>query len=189
MKGMEIERISPVATRSRHETLLLVDGALLDRKSEDAAKSRRKREIHALHIGGEDRLQRMLNAIQPGSYIRPHRHLVPPQPEVLVILRGTLGFVTFDDRGGPLEDRFALLDVRREAFAVDLRAGLWHTFFALEKDTVLFEVKPGPYDPDAAKDFADWAPGEEEARAAEYLMFLEDRFRRVLGLPRRQWEP
>jgi len=185
----EIERVSPVATRSRHEAVLLVDQALLDRKSEDAAKSRRKREIHALHLGDEDSLQRMLNAIQPGSYIRPHRHLAPPKSETIVILQGSLGFVPFDGQGNPVDSRFILLDAGRGAFAVDARAGLWHTFFALEENTVLFEVKPGPYDPIGEKDFAHWAPAEYEAGAVEYLMGIEDRFRSALGLARRQWGP
>ena len=189
MKDTEIERVSPIATRSLHEMLLLVDMALLDRKSEDAAKSKRKREIHAFHLGNEDNLQRMLNAIQPGSYIRPHRHLEPPKAEVIVILRGSLGYVPFDERGNPLDGQFILLDAKRGTFAVDSRAGLWHTFFALEENTVVFEVKPGPYDPDTAKDFAHWAPAEDEADAMKYLMGIEDRFRSVLGLACRQWGP
>ena len=187
MQDTEIERVSPVATRSRHEEVLLVDKALLDRKSEDAAKSKRKREIHALHLNHEDNLQRMLNAIQPGSYIRPHRHLVPPKPEAIVILQGALGYVPFDDSGNPADGRFILLDPKRGAFAVDSRPGLWHTFFALEENTVLYEVKPGPYDPVGDKDFAAWAPAEGEAEAEIYLMDLEDRFRSVLGLGRRRW--
>jgi hypothetical protein len=98
-----------------------------------------------------------------------------------------LGYVPFDAQGNPVDGRFILLDAGRGAFAVDSRAGLWHTFFALEDNTVLFEVKPGPYDPIGDKDFAHWAPAEDEADAAEYLMGIEDRFRSVLGLGRRQW--
>jgi len=75
------------------------------------------------------------------------------------------------------------------AFAVDSRPGLWHTFFALEDNTVLFEVKPGPYDPGTDKDFAHWAPAEGEADAMKYLMGIEDRFRSVFGLARRRWAP
>ena len=187
MQDTEIERISPVATRSLHEMVLLVDTALLDRKSEDAAKSKRKREIHTFHLDNEDNLQRMLNAVQPGSYIRPHRHLEPPKAETIVILRGSLGYVPFDEQGNPVDRQFILLDAGRGAFAVDSRAGLWHTFFALEENTVLFEVKPGPYNPNTAKDFAHWAPEEDEAGAVKYLMAIEDRFRSVLGLTCRQW--
>ncbi len=189
MQGPEIVRISPLATRSRHEMLLLVDQALLDRKANDAAMSRRKREIHAFHDGDEESLHRMLNAIQPGSYIRPHRHLNPPKAETIVMLQGSLGYVPFDGDGTPMDGQFILLNAGRGAFAVDSRAGLWHTFFALEENTVLFEVKPGPYDPGTDKDFAPWAPAENEAGALEYLMSIEDRFRSVFGLPRRPWRP
>jgi cupin fold WbuC family metalloprotein len=189
MKDTQIERVSSFATRSGHEAILVVDKALLDRKSEDAAKSRRRREIHALHLDNEDSLQRMLNAVQPGSYIRPHRHLDPPKPEAIVILQGSLGFIPFDEQGNPVDSRFILLDAKRGAFAVDCRAGLWHTFFALEKNTVLYEAKPGPYNPIGDKDFAQWAPAENEVGAESYLVSIEDRFRSLLGLGRRQWGP
>ncbi|MDR3555925.1 MAG: WbuC family cupin fold metalloprotein [Syntrophobacteraceae bacterium] len=187
MKSPEIMRISPLATRSCHEMLLLVDKALIDRKACDAAASGRKREIHALHSGDEDTLHRMLNAIQPGSYIRPHRHLNPPKAETIVILQGSLGYVPFEGDSTPVDERFILLDAGRGAFAVDSRAGLWHTFFALEENTVLLEVKPGPYEPGTDKDFAPWAPAENEDGAPQYLMSIEDRFRSVCGLPRRPW--
>jgi hypothetical protein len=98
-----------------------------------------------------------------------------------------LGYAPFDERGNPVEDRFILLDPGRGAFAVDTRAGVWHTFFALEENTVLFEAKAGPYDPIGDKDFASWAPVEGDSDAENYLMGIEDRFRRAFGLGARQW--
>ena len=38
----------------------------------------------------------------------------------------------------------------------------WHSVAALSADTVLFELKPGPYSPIDDKDFAEWAPAEGE---------------------------
>lgn len=187
MKKTHIERISSLATRSCHGRLLLVDQALLDLKARDAADSKRKREIHSFNVGNQDTLQRMLNSIQPGSYIRPHRHENPPKAEALIILQGSLGYVPFDDQGNPIDSDFILLDVNRGTFGVDSRAGVWHCFFALQRDTVLFEVKPGPYKPETDKDFAPWAPAEGHATATMYLIKLEDRFRSLFGLPLRAW--
>ena len=188
MESAKIERISPHATRSFHSDVLLVDQALLKNKTQDASKSPRRRAIHVLHAGDADSLQRMLNAIQPGSYVRPHRHATPPQAETLVILQGSLGCVCFDDDGNPRESDFLVLDARRGAFAVDTRADVWHTIFALEPDTVVLEAKPGPYDPGSDKGFAPWAPAEDSPEGIAYLIRLEDRLRQVCGLPARGWD-
>jgi hypothetical protein len=44
-------------------------------------------------------LHRMLNAIEPGSYIRPHRHQSPPKPESIIVLSGSLALVKFGGDG------------------------------------------------------------------------------------------
>ncbi len=189
MDRAEIIRISPVATKSGHEAVAFIDRDLVQRKAYDARRSVRQREIHAFHTGDNDPLQRMLNAIQPGSYIRPHRHLDPPKSESLVLLQGMLGYVSFGDEGSWREDGMLLLEAGRGVFGCDIRPGVWHTIFALAPDTVLFEVKPGPYSPAYDKDFASWAPQEYSPEAALFLARLEDAFRRLWGLPPRSRSP
>ena len=49
----------------------------------------------------------MLNAIQPGSYIRPHRHLDPPKSESLILLQGMLGYVSFQTTARPRTTAFS----------------------------------------------------------------------------------
>jgi cupin fold WbuC family metalloprotein len=187
MRAAPRERLSDLATRSCHEHVLAVDRDLLRAKADDARRSARGREIHVLHAGDDDPLQRMLNAVQPGSYITPHRHVASGTPESIVLLQGSLGFVGFPDDGAVDPDRFALLSPASGGLAVDCRPRVWHTFFALEPDTVVFEVKLGPYDADADKAFAPWAPREGAPGAAAWLAALEDRFRSHFGLPRRAW--
>jgi cupin fold WbuC family metalloprotein len=189
MDRAEIIRISPVATRSGHEAVALIDRDLMQRKACDAGRNSRRREIHTFHAGDDDPLQRMLNAIQPGSYIRPHRHFDPPKSESLVLLQGMLGYVSFGEEGSLREDGTLLLDAGRGVFGCDIRPGVWHTIFALVPDTVIFEVKPGPYSPAHDKDFAPWAPPEYSPEAALFLARLEDGFRRLWGLPLRSWSP
>ena len=70
-----------------------------------------------------------------------------------------------------------LLHPTQGAMAVDSRENLWHTFISLQPDTVLFEVKSGPFDPSAEKEFASWAPEENAPDAAAYLESLEHAFR------------
>jgi cupin fold WbuC family metalloprotein len=188
MDKPEVVRISPVATKSCHEAVAPIDRDLVQRKASDARRSERGRDIHIFHAGDADPLQRMLNALQPGSYVRPHRHLDPPKSESLILLQGTLGYVSFGDDGVPEAESFLVLDAERDVYGCDIRPGTWHTVFALAPDTVVFEAKPGPYDPEADKEFPVWAPPEYSREAAVFLAELEDSFRRLWGLPARPWE-
>lgn len=61
---------------------------------------------------------------------------------------------------------------------VELPPGVWHTVVANVPGSVLFEVKEGPFDPERAKEFAEWAPAEGGEAAQEYLAAL----RRKLGI-------
>ena len=79
MGNKDVVRVSQFATRSTHERWTVIDQAIIDQKVEDAKRNLRKREIHNLHSSDEDAFHRMLNSIQPGSYLRPHRHLDPPK--------------------------------------------------------------------------------------------------------------
>jgi hypothetical protein len=53
--------------------------------------------------------------------------------------------------------------------AAEVPAGTWHALVALERGSVFFETKPGPYVPLTDKDFAPWAPEEGSEEAGEYL--------------------
>jgi len=182
----DVVRVSPFATRSTHERWTVIDRALVEKKIEDAENNIRKREIHNLHSSDQEALHRMLNSIQPGSYIRPHRHLDPPKDEAFVLLKGSAGFVIFDGEQGLKKKEFILLDLERGTYGIDIRAGVWHTLFSLEPDTVLYEVKPGPFTPLTDKDFAPWSPPDSSHKKAEFLIELEDEFRRHWNLPPRQ---
>ncbi|HEX3773487.1 MAG TPA: WbuC family cupin fold metalloprotein [Polyangiaceae bacterium] len=146
----------------------------LERTISAASWSPRARMIQPFHRSAESGLHRMFNAVQPGSYIAPHRHLEPPKDESWIVLRGALAFFTFDEQG-VIEE---CLEVRAgsDVFGVDLEPGVYHTFFALEPGTVVYEVKTGPYAPNNDKSFAPWAPREGEPGVAAYLGQLEREF-------------
>ena len=147
----------------------LVQGAITVSQS-----SPRRRVIQPLHRSESATLHRMFNAVQPDSYIPPHRHLHPPKAESWVVLRGALAFFTFDDQGAIIE----CLEIRAcgPIFGVDLEPGVYHTFFALEPDTVVYEVKDGPYSPTTDKAFPEWAPAEGTPEARAYLAKLAHEF-------------
>jgi cupin fold WbuC family metalloprotein len=118
--------------------------------------------------------QRLFNAIEPGSYIRPHRHASDPREELLVAVRGVMGLVTFDDQGAVTNVlRFGSEKHGDEmAVGAEVSSGTWHTVIALEPGCVLLEVKAGPFDPNQPKDLAPWAPEEGTSSAASYLQQL-----------------
>jgi cupin fold WbuC family metalloprotein len=171
MSRQDIERISGAATVSAHQRVLAVDPFLIRLKSADASANPRQREIHVLHRGSWEPVQRMINAVQPTSYARPHRHTQPGKSETIMLLSGSLGFVTFSDDGTPLD----LIHLHpTKSLAVDCREGVWHTFVALEPDTVVLEVKAGPHEAATDKEFASWAPEEGSDDAQAYLARLKE---------------
>jgi cupin fold WbuC family metalloprotein len=132
--------------------------ALLDDLTRRAASSPRGRLNHNLHPTLEDPVQRFFNCLEPGSYVRPHRHVGPPRWEVFVALRGRAVVLEFADDGrvtGRCE-----ISPEGPAVAVEIAGETWHTVAALSPGTALFELKPGPYREIADKDFAVWAPPE-----------------------------
>ncbi len=179
---MKLHRISSAATLSQHEQVATITQELVNQKAQDARDSDRKRNIHVLHTGDEDTLQRMLNAFQPGTYVAPHRHVAVPKAEMVLVIQGSLGFVRFADDGTYEPEDFIYINPKEGLLGVDYRAGVWHTFIALEPDTVVLEVKPGPYDAATDKEFAPWAPQEGEAGTAAYLAKLEGEFRKYFKL-------
>lgn len=148
-----------------------VIGTELIRQAVEASRrSPRRRIILPLHKSPDSKLHRMLNAIQPYSYIQAHRHLHPPKPESIVVLQGAIIAFVFDETGQVKET--AALAAGTTAFGIDFEPNVLHTFFALQRDTVVFEVKPGPYEVQTDKDFAPFAPAEESPAAAGYMANL-----------------
>ncbi|MBT3225579.1 MAG: WbuC family cupin fold metalloprotein [Deltaproteobacteria bacterium] len=120
----------------------------------------------------------MLNAIEPDSYICPHRHITPPKDEGFLVLQGKGVTIIFED-DGQIRDMF-LLDPSQGKWGVDIPAGLYHTILAVVPQTVFYEVKPGPYDPQTDKSFTSWAPPEGHPNAAAYLHQLQRHVAEIL---------
>ncbi len=150
----------------------IIDRILLDRLSAEAAESPRLRKNHNFHLTYDEPCQRLLNALEPGTYIRPHRHLTPPKPETFVAIRGRMAALLFDDEGRII--RTIPFGTSGDAMGCDISAGAWHSVVCLGPASVFFETKPGPYEPLSDKDWAPWAPEEASAEAAEYLKGLEE---------------
>jgi len=151
----------------------IIDRALLDDLSAEARTSERRRRHRNFHASDGAAAHRLLNAIEPDSYVAPHRHLDPAKDETILVVRGALGAIFFDDAGAIL--RAVRLAPLGAAIGLNIPSGTYHTVFALEAGTVFFEAKAGPYLPLGAAERAAWAPAEGDAAAAAYLAALKRR--------------
>lgn len=152
----------------------VIDGAVLDALTAHAKASPRLRQHQNIHRSYADPCQRLLNAIEPGSYLRPKRDVTIPRIKLLVALRGRFALVKFDDSGAVVAvEPFAAAGEGNAAFAVEVAPTCWSTTLSLASGSVLLEVRPGPFDPAHLGDFAPWAPEAGTRTAGEYLKRLE----------------
>ena len=146
--------------------LRLLDEPLIDALVAEARAAPRRRKNLNLHPRLEDPIQRFLNAGEPGSYVRPHRHR-PDRWELVTVLRGQIDALLFDAAGAVLA-RHALAP----AGGIEIPGGTWHGFVFAASGAVALEIKPGPYDAALDKEFAAWAPAEGDAGAARCAAWL-----------------
>lgn len=144
----------------RHFTRIC-DQNLINTLCKEAADNPRLRTHYEMHSGKSDLIQKFLNVMQPGSYIPPHLHKEAGRWESFQIIQGSTKVLLFDEDGTVLD--IIILGADSANYIVEIAENEWHAIVALEKDTVLLELKPGPYDPQSAKHFAPWAPQEGAA--------------------------
>ena len=116
---------------------------LLDSLTAQAKATPRLRMNLDLRNSAEDKSQRMLNAIEPGSPLPIHRHM--KSSETVVCLRGHLREVFYNEAGEVTE----VIDLApgSECVALNIPIGQWHTVEVLECGTVILECKDGGYEP------------------------------------------
>lgn len=132
-----------------------------------ADSSQRKRMNYNFHEQPNDPIQRMLNALNRGTYLQPHRHKEPDKREAFIILTGRIAVIEFDDEGNIMGH--IILDHKLRNYGTEIPVGTWHSLIALEDGSVVYEVKDGPYSPINDKNFAPWAPKEGSKGCAEYI--------------------
>ncbi len=157
--------------------MIRIDTPLLDTLSGKAKTAPRRRTNHNFHQSAADPLNRMLNAMEPGTYVQPHKHENPDKREAFLLLRGKMLVVSFDE-AGRITDH-VVLDPQAGNFGLEVPPRTYHTLICLEAGSVLYELKDGPYDVTNDKIFAAWAPAEGSSEAAAYNRQLLGRL--VLG--------
>jgi cupin fold WbuC family metalloprotein len=140
-----------------------LDQSLFAELVEKAAANPRGRQHHNFHQM-EEPCHRMAVGLQPATYIPPHRHLGDDKAETLLVLKGRLGLLIFDESGQVLTRR--VLQAGGDCVGVDLPPEVFHGLVVLEADSLMFECKAGPYRP----------VGEGEAGVAEYQAWMRSQF-------------
>lgn len=148
----------------------IIDQKLITNVSSRAASSQRKRMNHNFHETLDAIVQRMLNALEPGTYVQPHKHESPDKVEAFIILKGKILVVEFNDAGDVIES--CVLSAAEGVFGAELPPRTWHCIVSLEPGSVVYEAKEGPYSPIDDKNFAPWAPKEGDPSCGEYLSTL-----------------
>lgn len=120
---------------------MIITKDILDELTEKAKSSPRLRCNLDLRNSAEDKSQRMLNALEPGTIMPIHRH--KGSSETCVCVRGHFEEY-FYDADGNLTDT---IDMVTGGIVLNIEKGQWHSLKCLESGTVLFEAKDGPYQP------------------------------------------
>lgn len=121
----------------------IIDEHLLNIISEKATENNRLRKNFNLHESLDESVQRLLNALEPGTVLPVHRHKTTD--ETYIVLRGKLNVKIYNDQAELIN--VLVLDPLDGKYGVSISANEWHTIEVIEKGTVIFEVKTGPYQP------------------------------------------
>ena len=142
----------------------LIKTRMIDDLIAKAAKAQRLRTNYNIHESLSDPVQRLFIATGLSTYFRPHRHL--GKTEFAIIIRGLYDVLVFDDEG-VVTGRFSL-GADTDIFALEIPPDVCHTWIPMAEQSVFFEVKQGPYDPETSLVFAPWAPEEGSLQVKEF---------------------
>ncbi len=146
--------------------MIKIDKSICDSVIKEAVESPRGRKNYNFHQSYNEVLNRMLNALEPGTYVQPHKHEDPDKHEVFLILSGKVAVIEYDEGGNILE--YFTLEAGSDNYGVEIAPRVWHSIIPLAKGTVVYEVKEGPYSPLNDKSFATWAPKEGDGNCKAF---------------------
>jgi cupin fold WbuC family metalloprotein len=151
-----------------------IDQKKLNDLSLQAKQSPRLRKNYNFHLSDHEICHRLLNAMEPDSYIQPHRHLDINKDETLIVVRGLVAIIIFDDNG-EVEEK-SILESGGDVVMASIPHGKYHTWVSLRERSVFFEARGGPFIPLTQDEKAPWAPEEGSKSAKTYLSSLKKLF-------------
>lgn len=139
---------------------------------DQSQKSPRLRSHFNIHDSLEDDIQRLLICLQPGTYIRPHYHPEEDKKELIVLLQGKCTCINFDKLGNVTDQ--VTLSHKSGTVVSEFPPSEYHSIFCHDQDTIIMEVKQGPYKPLPIDCFASWSPEENNSDKNEYLNTISE---------------
>ncbi len=129
------------------------------------------------HPGSDDELHEMIIAIEPGSYICPHKH--PGKSESFHIIEGQVDIVVFSEAGNI--ERIVSLAAKggRHPFYYRMSTPHFHTLIIRSDLLVVHEITNGPFLPTGTI-YAAFAPEEDDS--AKAAVFQADLVKRVAAI-------
>ncbi len=146
--------------------MIHITNQLTDTLASEASKSERKRKNYNFHQDASERIHRMIHATNPETYVQPHKHENPDKLETFIILKGRVLVIEFSEKGEIIDH--LILDSSIGNYGVEIHAKTWHTLLTLEKDSLVYELKDGPWNASDDKNFAEWAPAEGDLNCMNY---------------------
>ena len=121
----------------------LITEDLLNHVSSQAEQSPRLRMNYNFHESLNAPIQRMLNALEIGTALPIHRHR--HTAETYLLIRGRIRVIFYCEDGTETES--FVLDPSTGNYGIHIPMTQWHSLDVLESNSVIFEVKDGPYAP------------------------------------------
>ena len=130
---------------------MLIDKQLLDFLTQQAQTSPRLRMHYDLRDSPDDDSQRILNAIEPGTIIPIHRHVMTS--ETVTCVRGHVCEILYDEKDGDLVEMMRCeMTPGGNPALIQVPAGVWHTCQSLESGSVILEFKNTKYNPETTEE-------------------------------------
>ena len=140
---------------------LKINKEFLDSLFDQAKDNPRLRQNYDLRTSEEDKSQRMLNALMPGTEVAIHRH--PDSSESVICLCGRMDVVIYEEvvvyiqNGEETTSQVSYNETKRISlapvegkFGCSIPKGAWHTVEVFEP-SVIFEAKDRAYGEDGSE--------------------------------------
>ena len=104
--------------------MIKITEELLNDVLKEAKNNPRKRHHYNFHKSYKEPVQRLLNACDKNTYFRTHCHSDSGKVEILLVMRGSLLVVLFDDNGNITDHHF--MNTINGVDGVELQPNEWH---------------------------------------------------------------
>lgn len=121
----------------------IIGKSIIEEVHSQAKESPRLRMNYNIHESLDEEVHKLLNSLQPGTVMPIHRHLNPEKKETFVLLEGSLEVLKYDSNKNIVERH--LMNHESGNIICEIMPNEWHSFHVLEPDTLILEIKKGPY--------------------------------------------